>query len=332
MPSTFLVTSASSTQGTSTVRHLLSSTPAPKVHALVRDTTSPIAKSLSEAGATLFQGEIDQLPSLRPAFTGVEGVFLNPTSCSQATTLITLAQSLPRVKTIILVTAFYTSAHPIWRSYDPTSGLYRYYNDKFKLEELVREAQFPNLTIMRPSWLMQTYALPMSITWFPELMRGGELAHYQDEDTRIPHIDAEDVGRFAARALLFPVKFRNEEIELAGENLSVRMVADVMGRATGRIVSTRQRGEKETMRVEERVPGVKLERLAEESNLCIDVDDLENRFGIRPKNFEVFCEREEEKLRRAIGRRPQGIDLRELGKRLNELEEGRVEVEEVGIV
>ena len=53
------------------------------------------------------------------------------------------------------------------------------------------------------------------------------------EDWKVPRLLAEDVGKFAAAALLTPSKFHGKEINLAAENLTSKELAGVFSDVTG---------------------------------------------------------------------------------------------------
>lgn len=70
------VTGATGQQGGSVVRALLGSKKF-TVNALVRDVNSPASQSLKMLGATLIQGDWDDLPAIEKAAAGCNALFLN---------------------------------------------------------------------------------------------------------------------------------------------------------------------------------------------------------------------------------------------------------------
>jgi uncharacterized protein YbjT (DUF2867 family) len=108
-----------------------------------------------------------------------------------------------------------------------------YWNLKAGTEDAARNAGFKNLVILRASLLYHIYLPPDAEAVFPALWRVKRLITALKPETRVPHLLAEDVGRFAAAALLEPTKFAGKEINLAAENLTAREVAGVIGDVTG---------------------------------------------------------------------------------------------------
>ena len=76
MPSSFFVTGGTGYQGGSLARILLAK--GHKVHALIRDPSSPKALELKKLGAAIFHGGFDDVSTIKDAISGVAGVFLNP--------------------------------------------------------------------------------------------------------------------------------------------------------------------------------------------------------------------------------------------------------------
>jgi uncharacterized protein YbjT (DUF2867 family) len=306
MAPTFLITGATGSQGGATARILL--TQNVTVHALVRNKNSPASQSLQKAGAILFQGDFDDTTAIKAAITGVSGIFLNPfptvdpdLSVRQAQNFIDAAIAAKAVKTIVLSTAFFTASRDaIWGSTDPHLGLQAYYGQKAAIESAVRSAGLQNYTILRPGFLMQNYLLPQAAFLTPELSSEGVLAHIYEKGTKMPHLDAVDVGKFAAAALLEPEKFRGEEIELGSENLTIEEVAAMMKETSGVEVRIRKRSEEETERVWNYNPTLRFQRLANEKDLSIDGTALKEKYGIRLSNLEEFLTREKEVLIESI--------------------------------
>ena len=304
----FLITGATGAQGGATAHILLSQNAT--VHALVRDKTSPASQSLQKAGAILFQGDFDDTTAIKAAITGASGIFLNPfptvdpeLSVRQAQNFIDAAIASKTIKTIVLSTAFFTAARDtIWGSTDPHRGLQHYYNQKIAIEGAVKSSGLQNYTILRPGFLMQNYLLPQAAFLTPELSSEGMLAHITDKGRKMPHLDAEDVGKFAAAALLNPGKFRGEEIELGNENLTVEEVAATMKKVSGKDVGIRKRSEEEAKRVWNQNPTLRFQWLANEADLSIDGPALGKKYGIPLNSFEEFLTREREVLIESIAK------------------------------
>jgi uncharacterized protein YbjT (DUF2867 family) len=299
MAPAFLITGASGQQGGAAARFLLRE--GVTVHALVRDTTSPAAQALEKAGAILFKGDFDDVAAIKAATTGVSGVFLNPfpgeKQVQQAQNFIDAAIASKIVKTLVLSTAFFTGDRKIW-GLEP--DVVPYYTSKSAVEEAVRSAGFENYTILRPSWLMHNYLLPASKWNSPEFATEGIFAHIYDPDTRMAHFDANDVGKFAAAALLDPAKFSGHEIELGNENLTAQEAVEHLRKASGRDIKLHLRTADEAELMAPKVPTMRFARLANKKPLTIDGKALEKKYGIKLKTFQEYLDQHKDELLKSL--------------------------------
>ncbi|TVY85573.1 NmrA-like family domain-containing protein [Lachnellula suecica] len=300
MAPTFLITGATGEQGGATARFLLAE--GATIHALVRDPSSSAAQALKNAGAIVFKGDFDDVTAVKSATSGVSGVFLNPqlheNQRQQAQNFIDAALSSKTVKTIVLSTAFFTGTPSIWEVATP--DIYQYYTGKGAIEEAVRSAGFENYTILRPSWLMHNYLQPGSTLHFPELAPDGILAHIYKKDRRMAHLDAADIGKFAAAALLDPVKFSGHEIELGNENLTIEEAAEHLRDASGVDITVHLRTEEETVAMQPKVATMGFQKLANEKELTIDGKALETKYGIKLTTLAEYFERHKDALLKSL--------------------------------
>jgi uncharacterized protein YbjT (DUF2867 family) len=114
----------------------------------------------------------------------------------------------------------------------------KYWNDKWEVEEAVRQAGFVAWTVLRPAFMMDNFARPKSEWMFPHLAQG-EIATALFPQTRMQLIAADDVGAFAAAAFANQSDFSEQEIDLAAEALTMGEIAGVLGEATRRPVIAR---------------------------------------------------------------------------------------------
>lgn len=301
MPQKFLITGATGYQGGAAARLLLAQNAI--VHALVRDPTSAASQKLEKSGAILFKGDFDDVDAIKAATQDVSGVFINlsPTwpasdQIRHAHNLVDAAVAAKTVNTIVNSTAFNCGNRNIWAERDPSDGLYMYYSTKAAVEQTVRDAEVENYTIFRPAWLMHNYLLPQSVYHFPELSTEGVMAHVYHSETRMPHFDAEDVGKFVAAALLEPERFKGHEVDLGFENLTIEETGRFLSQALGREVPTRVRSEEEASRLYGTVGTLIFQELANKKDLSIDGTSLMEKYGIRFTTFEDYLKREKETL------------------------------------
>ena len=292
MASKFLVTGATGRQGGATADKLRAK--GAIVHGLVRKRNSSAAQRLEANGVILFEGDYDNAAVIEEATQEVTGIFLNlfPTlnpedQIRQAKSFIQIAKKAG-VQSVVISTAFLTGKRAVW---EPRKDLNSYYGPKQVAEELVRTAGFQSYTILRPAVLMHNYLPPDSQWHFPELASQALIATVYEESTKIPYLDAADVGTFAVAALLDPQQFNGHEIELGYENLTTKEAGVILSKALGQQIQVRKRSAQE---IEEKgIPYILyFQRLVNEVDVTIDGQALEDKYGIKLTSFEEFLVRE----------------------------------------
>ena len=303
----YLVTGATGQQGGAVVTHLLAA--GANVHAVVRDQSSPKATALRDRGVVLFEGTHEEPDTVfRAAAAGCTGVFLNPSvfqpgqakaqadaiirACKagarQTLTSIVLS-STSRTEEMSADLAVPTAVHP-W--------LGQYFTAKVEVEAAVRESGLRYYAILRPPVLAYDYLLPSSANpqGFPDLPRSGTLVTSLNDDVSMPLLDPDDVGRFAAAALLDPAKFSGHEIVLASDNLSPREVRDVLARVSGINIKFHKRTPAE-MEETRMIPMFHaFELLANHRPRRVDVKALEEKYGFELTRFAEYMQRNKDEL------------------------------------
>ncbi|KAF7344431.1 NmrA domain-containing protein [Mycena sanguinolenta] len=304
MPS-FLITSATGRQGTSTVRLLLSQ--GAQVHALVRDPAAPAAIALKSMGATLFKGGFNDVPAIAAAMQGVSGVFLNtfpdftdPNGEARAAeTFVAAARAAGTVKSFVVSTVHKANLRADWSEMKADLPfLAQYYGSKAGVERVVRASGF-TYTILRPGWLMHNYIAPGPAYHFPEYMSERVLTLSSPRDWQMEHLDADDVGQFAAAALLDPARFSGKELELVNEHLTFEEVAAHLSEAVGAEVKVKYRTAEETAAIRKVLPTVERQIWAPTMKPA-DTSELAE-YGFRLTTLKEFLEREKIAIRKTVG-------------------------------
>ncbi|MFJ4439542.1 NmrA family NAD(P)-binding protein [Streptomyces sp. NPDC088923] len=233
-----LVTGATGRQGGATVRALLAA--GIPVRALVRDPHANRARDIAALGAALVTGDLMDRASLDPAVAGVRAVFsvqMPPMSeagadfageLAQATHLIEAARDA-RVPQFIQSSTSGVGTHteiPGWGE-GPLAPMAEYYATKTAIIAKVRAAGFPRWTILKPAFFMDnlTALLPKG----PE----GGFATVLQPDTLLALIDPDDIGVAAAHAVQHPDRFHTLELDLAGDRLTMRQIAETLSTQWG---------------------------------------------------------------------------------------------------
>ncbi|KAF7360549.1 NmrA domain-containing protein [Mycena venus] len=290
MPEIFLITSATGRQGTSTARLLLAQ--GAQVHALVRDPTSPESLALKSMGATLFKGGFDlDVSALAPRDAGREA--------RAAERFVAAAHAAGTVKSFVVSTVFKADAYANWEEKKAEIPfLSQYYGSKAGVERVVRASGLTYM-ILRPGWLMHNYIALGPRYHFPEYASERVLAVSCPRDWRMEHFDADDVGQFAAAALLDPKKFSGKEIDLINEQLTFEEIARDLSEAIGAEVKVKYRTEEETKEALKVVPGV--ERQIWAPMLPYPDSTKLVEYGFRLTTFKEFLEREKNAIKKTVG-------------------------------
>ena len=237
---TALVTGATGRQGGATARALLAR--GVPVRALVRDPGSEHAKAIEELGAELVKGDLNDVESVRRAAQGARTVFsvqMPDMADLEGDSEWVFGSNLVRAARNAGVSQFvHTSVSgagthrdaPGWAE-GRWKSLEHYFETKFGLEELVREAGFEHWTVLRPGFFMENFdrtegfmLTPGPEPRMPTILR---------PDTVLALIAVEDIGAAAAAAINDPERFHQVTLELAGERLSVAEVTEILSGVLG---------------------------------------------------------------------------------------------------
>ncbi|KAJ7314932.1 NAD dependent epimerase/dehydratase [Mycena albidolilacea] len=296
MPNTYLITTATGRQGTSTARLLLAQ--GAQVHALVRDLTSPASLTLKSLGATLFKGGFDD---------GVTGVFFNTFpnfadpngEARDAETLVAAARTAGTVTSFVVSTVFKTDALEDWSTLKGEFPfLAQYYASKAGVEHVVRASGF-TYTILRPGWLNHNYIGAGVEYHFPEYAKERVLTVSSPRGWRMEHLDAADVGQFAAAALLDPGRFAGKELDLLNELLTFEEIAAHLGEALGAEVEVKYRTAEDTAEARKVLPTIE-RQLWGPTTAPGDASKLAE-YGFRLTTLKEFLEREKSAIRKTVG-------------------------------
>ncbi|GFF32117.1 nmrA-like family domain-containing protein DDB_G0286605 [Aspergillus udagawae] len=240
---TAFVAGATGYQGGATARQLLNA--GVQVHALVRDTSSKAAIDLQAQGAQLFLGDFDNTTSLKAAISGASAIFLNVTpdpldsglEVKRAKNIIDAAKESGSVSTMIYSSVAMTGKHETFPNWGPEYPLAWYWTNKSQIEMMVRNAEFQYWTILRPAFLMNNYHQPKASSMFPELVTNCVFLTAYNPNTRMTMVDPGDVGKFAAAAVLEPLRFNRCEIDLGAESLKPADIVRGLSLASGKEIA-----------------------------------------------------------------------------------------------
>ena len=223
---TILVTGATGQQGGAVARHLLKQ-PNFAVRALTRDSAKPAARGLAESGAEVIRGDLDDPASVSRALEGVYGVFSVQNFMEagfdgeiRQGKLIADAAKAAEVQHFVYSSVVSADRH---------TGL-PHFESKWQIEMHIGESGLSH-TILRPAFFMQNW-----YSYMREPILNGTLPLPLNPQTPLQQISVDDIGAFAALAFQNPSRWHGRTIELAGDELTMLRVAELLTRTLGRPV------------------------------------------------------------------------------------------------
>lgn len=223
---TILVTGATGQQGGAVARQLLKQ-PSLTVRAFTRDPAKPAARVLAQAGAELIQGDLNDPASVKRAVEGAYGVFSVQNFMETGFDgEIRQGKALANAAKAAGVQHFVYSSVV---SADRHTGL-PHFESKWQIEQHIAESGLSH-TILRPAFFMQNW-----FSYTREPILNGTLPLPLNPQTPLQQVSVQDIGAFAVLAFQNPPTWQGRTVELAGEELTMLRVAELLTRAVGRPV------------------------------------------------------------------------------------------------
>lgn len=218
-----LVTGATGQQGGATTRHLLERGFAVRV--LTRTPEGGPARVLAKLGAEVVKGDFDDPGSLEGALVGASGVFAVQTFDRGPDVEIEQGMRFAKLARAAGVEHFvYSSVGSAHRN----TGI-PHFESKWRVEQAVRALGFPTETVLRPVYFMENVLSPWTL-------QGDTLVSWTAPDTKLQMIAVDDIGRFAAHAFTQPERLRGAAIDIAGDAVSMKEAAAILGAALRRSI------------------------------------------------------------------------------------------------
>lgn len=228
--STVLVTGATGAQGGSVARHLLDRGGF-AVRALTRSPGSEAARALAAAGAEVVAGDLADRASLRAALAGCQAVF-------GVTDYWKHFAGAEHGRNLVNAVAGAEIEHFVFSSLRPiaeeSGGALRvpHHDIKAEVAAYARSLDLP-LTLILPGFFYENF-----LDFFPPRPRGdGSLAFgFNQGDTPLAAVAAEDVGGVVAALFERPQEFLGRSVGVVGDDLPCADYAETMSRLLGRRV------------------------------------------------------------------------------------------------
>ena len=108
-----------------------------------------------------------------------------------------------------------------------------HFDNKWRIEEIVRGLRFPSHVILRPVFFMENLVAPFSL-------QGSTLAWALGPETKLQMIAVDDIGWFGARAFTHATALNGREIDLAGDVRTMPEAAEFLTKTLGRPIAFAQ--------------------------------------------------------------------------------------------
>ena len=199
------------------------------VRALTRNPNATSAQGLRQLGVEIVEGNLNNPSSLAPALKNAYGLFAMQDFWSAGYNgeirqgkLLADAAKAARIKHFV-----YSSV----ASANKDTGI-PHFDSKWQIEKYITSLQLP-ATILRPVFFMDNWHMPE----LRAMISQGTLAQPLSPDTRLQQIAVQDIGVFAANAFEQPEQWIERDLDLVGDELTMKETADVFSRVLNRDVN-----------------------------------------------------------------------------------------------
>ena len=223
-----LVTGATGQQGGAVTRELLCRKR--KVRVMTRKPDGDSAKALARLGAEVVPGDLNDTESLRRALQGAWGVF-----AVQNTWEAGVAAEEAQGKHIAELARQTGVQHFVYTSVGSAhrkTGI-PHFDNKWRVEETVRQLRFPSHVIIRPVFFMDNFLSP----WFKPGLDQGKLMIGLKPNTVLQMIAVADIGKYGLLAFEQSEELNRREIDIAGDAHTMPETAQLLSKAAGRTIT-----------------------------------------------------------------------------------------------
>jgi len=225
---TILITGVTGNQGGAVAKALQGS--GFHLRGLTRMPEGERAAALARQRVDVVKGDLDDEATLRHALAGAWGVF-GVQNAGEAGVEREEAQG-KRLATLAREAGVEHFVYTSVGSAHKKTGIPRFDN-KWRIEETVRDLRFPSHVILRPVFFMENLLAPFSL-------QGSTLAWALGPGTKLQMIAVDDIGWFGARAFTDAAALNRREIDLAGDVRTMPEAAEILTGTLGRPIAFAQ--------------------------------------------------------------------------------------------
>ena len=274
---TILVTGATGRHGGAVAHHLLGK--GFVLRAMTRNPDGDAARRLRGLDIDVVRGDFDDPASLRSALEGVWGVF-----AVQNTWEAGVRREEEQGKRVAEIAREVGVEHYVYSSVgsaDRATGI-PHFDNKWRIEQTVRELDFASHVILRPVFLMENLVSPA-------FLHGHALVSTLQPTTQLQMIGVDDIGKFGALAFVENERMNRLEIDLAADAVSLPRAAEVLGNAMDKKIEYRRIPLAEVRQHSEET--AKMLEWFDEVGYDVDVKALERSHGIDMTSLETWAQR-----------------------------------------
>lgn len=272
---TILITGATGQQGGAVVRALQGS--GFRLRALTRKPQGDAARALASTGVEVVSGDLDDTASLERALAGAWGVF-----AVQNTWEAGVDAEEAQGKRLAQAARAAGVQHFVYSSVgsaDRATGI-PHFDNKFRVEQTVRELDFPSHVILRPVFFMENLVSP----WF---LNDDKLVTAMKPETVLQMIAVRDIGQYGARAFTHAAEMNGRAVDIAGDAATMPGAASTLSSALGRSIEFVQIPIDDVRKNSEDF-AIRLEWF-DAVGYDADIKQLEREFGVPPTTLEAWA-------------------------------------------
>ncbi|AFY34611.1 NmrA/HSCARG family protein [Calothrix sp. PCC 7507] len=191
------------------------------------DLNRPTLFKLKDAGIELVEANLDDQDSLKVAFAGVSAVYCHATS---GDSVKADPLEVERAKRVAQAAKQANIKHFVYNSAGGADRNSRiaHIEQKYKVEQILKAAGLPT-TMLRACLFMEEFWKKYTR---PSILKGVFPFSVQP-DKPLHLITTKDMGRVAAYVITHPAKYIGQEIELAGDVLTPKQLAEAFSQVQG---------------------------------------------------------------------------------------------------
>ncbi len=195
-----------------------------QLRGMTRKPDSDAAKAVAAIGIDVVAGDLDDEASLKTALTGAWGVF-----AVQNTWEAGVEKEEEQGKRIARLAREAGVQHYVYSSVgsaERNTGI-PHFDNKWRVEEVVRGLGFPSQVILRPVFFMENLVSP----WF---LHGDKLVSAMDPKTKLQMVATRDIGVVGAKLFTDAATHAGKAYELAGDALTLPEAAATLSKHMGK--------------------------------------------------------------------------------------------------